>query len=397
VKEKGLNSKEINIKLARKRKKYFSWRYRYDMIIKEFKYKSIQWKISFLNSNINFIPQNDSIKRSNIKRLIKWLKADNLYDDWEDELNEFLEFEKFYLSSAKLNEELLNTNNQLQNTFHENLHPIQWLNLGEKLNLNIPFNNPPLFGFGIPHATSLLNNLKFNTDNNFKTFDWTLHDDWITVKKLSAKNLSLKEKNNPKEEYNQRIRQEFETMYANGNNYINKEDLFLELKSGYNIQNSNLIYCRIPIRRRFVDRSKFETSTAKAERIFKISVNEEKRLNAIKRVESKIKDRRKISDPEYMMLTNMVLNKFDKPLKFNEVRNMIKNIIWKLAIEELEQLRSIFYDATKQTMFYYKFGSSLKKKNSNYFLSFKTETILELFLRENFPENCKSMFSEGID
>jgi hypothetical protein len=48
-------------------------------------------------------------------------------------------------------------------------------------------------------------------------------------------------------------------------------------------------------------------------------------------------------------------------------------------------------------MQYYKFGSWLKKKNSNYFLSFKTETILELFLRENFPDDCNSMLSEGID
>jgi hypothetical protein len=68
-----------------------------------------------------------------------------------------------------------------------------------------------------------------------------------------------------------------------------------------------------------------------------------------------------------------------------------------LAMEDLERLRSIFYDETKQMMLYNKFGSSLKKKNSNYFLSLKTETILELFLRENFPDNCNSMFSEGID
>jgi hypothetical protein len=63
---------------------------------------------------------------------------------------------------------------------------------------------------------------------------------------------------------------------------------------------------------------------------------------------------------------------------------------------DLEQIRSIFYNEIKQGMLYYKFGSSLKKKNSNYFLSFKTETILELFLREDFPDDCKAMFSDGI-
>jgi hypothetical protein len=114
-------------------------------------------------------------------------------------------------------------------------------------------------------------------------------------------------------------------------------------------------------------------------------------------VTSKIKDKGKISDLEFSILTSMVLNKFDKPLKFNEVRNVVKKIIWKLAMEDLGQLRSIFYDATKQVMFYYKFGSSLNGKKSNYFLSMKAETIFELFLRENFPSNCNSMYSLGID
>jgi hypothetical protein len=66
-------------------------------------------------------------------------------------------------------------------------------------------------------------------------------------------------------------------------------------------------------------------------------------------------------------------------------------------MEDLERIKSVFHGDTKQVMLYYKFGSSLKKKNSNYFLSFKAETILELFLRENFPNNRNSMFSKGID
>jgi hypothetical protein len=92
-----MNGKEINAKLATKRKKYFSWKYRYDMIVGEFKQKSRQWKLSFLNSNINSIPQNDSIKKDNIKRLIRCLKLDNLYDDWKDELDEFFEFENYVI------------------------------------------------------------------------------------------------------------------------------------------------------------------------------------------------------------------------------------------------------------------------------------------------------------
>jgi hypothetical protein len=199
-----------------------------------------------------------------------------------------------------LNVELLKANNLLQNIIHIDLKPMQWLNLGKKLDLNIPFNNHPLFGFKVPHVVSLLNNLKTSADYSFKVFDSTLRDDWITVKKLYAKNLFPKEseKNKSMERYNKLVKHEIATMYENGNNYINKENLFLELKSGYNIQNSDLIYCRVPNRRTFVNRSKFETSNAKAERIFMISVNEENRLNAIRRVELKIKDRRKISDSE---------------------------------------------------------------------------------------------------
>jgi hypothetical protein len=55
--KKGMNCKEINDKLFIKRKKYFSWQYRYDMIIGKFKQKSLQWKLSFLNAKINSVPQ----------------------------------------------------------------------------------------------------------------------------------------------------------------------------------------------------------------------------------------------------------------------------------------------------------------------------------------------------
>jgi hypothetical protein len=103
--------------------------------------------------------------------------------------------------------------------------------------------------------------LEHIADNNFKVFGSVWHDCWIPLKKISANNLKSPGKlvmNNSTDEYSQMIRHEIATMYENGNNYINKENLLLELKSGYNIQNSDLIYCRIPNRRTFVKCSKFE-------------------------------------------------------------------------------------------------------------------------------------------
>jgi hypothetical protein len=59
---------------------------------------SIQWKVAFLNANI---------KKENLERFILKLKVGGLYDELADEIEEFLEFENFYLISEKLKSELL--------------------------------------------------------------------------------------------------------------------------------------------------------------------------------------------------------------------------------------------------------------------------------------------------
>jgi hypothetical protein len=43
---KGYNNEDINRLLAKKREKYFSWQFRYEMITTKFNEESIQWKIS---------------------------------------------------------------------------------------------------------------------------------------------------------------------------------------------------------------------------------------------------------------------------------------------------------------------------------------------------------------
>jgi hypothetical protein len=89
-------------------------------------------------------------------------------------------------------------------------------------------------------------------------------------------------------------------------------------------------------------------------------------------------------------------NKFDKPLKFEDIRKVVKKNIWKLALEELEKKSTFFYKVRKQVMLYYWFGSSLKQKKCNYFMAMNAENIFELFMEENFPRENKAFITKGI-
>jgi hypothetical protein len=80
-----------------------------------------------------------------------------------------------------------------------------------------------------------------------------------------------------------------------------------------------------------------------------------------------------------------------KPIQFNEIRNVEKKIIWKLAIDEVEKNNPLGRAVDRQILLYYRFGSSLYKKKTNYTLSMKTETIFNLFLSENFPDSFFSL------
>jgi hypothetical protein len=46
---------------------------------------------------------------------------------------------------------------------------------------------------------------------------------------------------------------------------------------------------------------------------------------------------------------------------------------------------------------YYLFGSSLHKKKVDYILEMKAETILSLFLEENFPDSNFSLMPKCVD
>jgi hypothetical protein len=105
------------------------------------KNKSVQWKLAFMNSNINWIPQDEKAKKENLNRLILELKSNDLYDKLEDELNEYVEFEELCLNSTKLENDLLF---QMKSQFELNQYewePIECINFDlsvKKMSRTIP-------------------------------------------------------------------------------------------------------------------------------------------------------------------------------------------------------------------------------------------------------------------
>jgi hypothetical protein len=95
-------------------------------MINKFKSKPIQWKIAFLNSNINGHPQNNKIKKENVERFILQLKTDDLFAEFEDEIDEFLEFEKFDVVSAASLKEICYASSSLR-IIGDNYIPIKFL------------------------------------------------------------------------------------------------------------------------------------------------------------------------------------------------------------------------------------------------------------------------------
>jgi hypothetical protein len=48
-------------------------------------------------------------------------------------------------------------------------------------------------------------------------------------------------------------------------------------------------------------------------------------------------------------------------------------------------------------MFYYRFGSSIKRKKANYFAAMNAENIFELFMEENFSRNNKALITKELN
>jgi hypothetical protein len=59
----------------------------------------------------------------------------------------------------------------------------------------------------------------------------------------------------------------------------------------------------------------------------------------------------------------MVINNFAEKLNFKDISNVVKKKIWKQALKEVKQLKNgMQAKNAKQILFYYKFGSTKKRK-----------------------------------
>jgi hypothetical protein len=54
------------------------------------------------------------------------------------------------------------------------------------------------------------------------------------------------------------------------------------------------------------------------------------------KIDSVIKFKGKINDEEYKIIVAMTYDKFDKPIQFDGVGNIVKKIIWKFTMGEME-------------------------------------------------------------
>jgi hypothetical protein len=245
---KGLNAKEINLRLEEKRKKYFSRVYRYNLITKKFKVKPLQWKIAFLNSNINGHPQSKEIKEENVERFILQLKVDNLFAELEDEFDELLEFEKMYLASVSLMKEICYASTTLR----------------------------------------IINNNYIPT--NF------LHNN-LAAKKVE--DIFMLKKVDLLEDFcgNAKLKQDIWYNLVNCSSLSPWEKIT-------NWKSTKIIFARLNC---------FEPPIERLKRIFIIALQEANRRKYIERINSRIKNKNKIKEDEFKMLSDMMNNKF----KFN--------------------------------------------------------------------------------
>jgi hypothetical protein len=92
----------------------------------------------------------------------------------------------------------------------------------------------------------------------------------------------------------------------------------------------------------------------------------------------------KVNDEEKSMLKRMSVNNYSEKIQFNQVRNVIKKEIWKLAMQEVKQLKSKNQaKCAGQILFYYRFRSTNKRKRITYISQISDQTIIILHDLEN--------------
>jgi hypothetical protein len=106
----------------------------------------------------------------------------------------------------------------------------------------------------------------------------------------------------------------------------------------------------------------------------------------------------KVMNNERAMLQKMLANDFKEKLQYGSVRNVIKKEIWKLAMKEVKELKNpMKAKDAKQILFYYRFGSTNKRKKKNYMNQIGDETLIELYEMEYSKiRNKEDDFEEGF-
>jgi hypothetical protein len=98
------------------------------------------------------------------------------------------------------------------------------------------------------------------------------------------------------------------------------------------------------------------------------------------------------------MIKKISMNNYSKELHFNDVRNIIKKEIRKQAMLEVKQTKSFIQAKyAKQILFYYRFGSTNKRKRKNYMSLLSGQLIITLYVVENLPrKEISEDFQEGF-
>jgi hypothetical protein len=84
------------------------------------------------------------------------------------------------------------------------------------------------------------------------------------------------------------------------------------------------------------------------------------------------------------LILAIALGDFRIKLRKNDIRNAVKEEIWKAALRELHSNENELDIEKKKILFYYRFGSSKKRKRKNYMLQLGDETICKLYEWETF-------------
>jgi hypothetical protein len=92
----------------------------------------------------------------------------------------------------------------------------------------------------------------------------------------------------------------------------------------------------------------------------------------------------RFNEEEKDMILAIALGDFKIKLEKNDIRNAVKNEIFKTAMRDTTRQRRPWYSEAKNILQYYRFGSSKKKKYRNYLMQLGDRLIYDNYVWEIF-------------